>query len=193
LDHLLDWLDGFGARRVVLALGHLADAVIARLQAHPRADLEPEPLGTAGAIRFARQKLVSDPVLVLNGDRLVDADLCAMLEQHRQAGAAGTILCTEVADASRCGRIILDAGGRIERFVEKDPDFRGPALVNAGVYLLSPALIDRIAAGQATSLERDVFVRLPPGSLMAFAGRFPFIDIGTPASLAAARDYLARR
>ena len=64
--------------------------------------------------------------------------------------------------------------------------FHGRALINAGVYLLSAGLLDDIAAGEAASIERDVFERLPSGSLAAFAGRFRFIDIGTPESLARA-------
>ena len=88
LDHLIDWLARFGAHRIVFGLGHKADAVISYLNEHPRPDLaietvvEPRPLGTAGAIRFARASLRSDPVLVLNGDSYVDADLCDLVERH---------------------------------------------------------------------------------------------------------------
>ena len=83
LWYLLEWLRKFGARRIVLGLGHGAGAVLDYLRAQPAADLdivtvvEPSPLGTAGAIRFARAHLRSDPVLVLNGDTFVNADLCA--------------------------------------------------------------------------------------------------------------------
>jgi NDP-sugar pyrophosphorylase family protein len=189
LDHLLDWLRGLGARRVVLGLGHRAEAVLDYLRNHPRPDLmlshviEPHPLGTAGAIGFARHELHSDPILVINGDSLADADLCGMVARQRDSGALGTVLCAEVADAGRYGRVVVDHAGSIQAFAEKDPTFHGPALVNAGIYLLSAALLDRIAADRSVSLERDVFERLPPGSLTAFAGRFKFVDIGTPESL----------
>ncbi len=191
LDILVAWLRRFGVRRIVLGLGHRADAVIAHLDANPppgvtiETVIEPTPLGTAGALRFARSRLVSDPVLVMNGDSFVDADLAAFMARHRAAHGAGTLLCAEVADAGRFGRVLLD-NGDIRRFVEKDPAFRGRALVNAGLYLLSARLLDEVAAGQAVSLERDVFERLPAGSLAAHAGRFAFIDIGTPESLAIA-------
>jgi len=193
LDHLLDWLRCFGARRVLLGLGYQAKAVVDYLQLHPRSDLklsyaiEPRPLGTAGALRFARSELRSDPVLVINGDSFAGADLCGMVQRQRDGGASGTVLCTEVADAGRYGRVILDQTGSIQRFVEKDATFQGPALVNAGVYLLSATLLDQIAHDDSTSLENDVFERLPQGSLLAFTGQFQFIDIGTPESLAIAR------
>jgi mannose-1-phosphate guanylyltransferase len=199
LAHLVGWLKRFGAKRVIFGLGHRANAVIEYLQGNPGNGIElvvvvePEPLGTAGAIRFVRARLQSDPVLVMNGDSLIDANLCEFLDCHRASTANGSILCTEVENAGRYGRVEIDREGRIERFVEKDAAFHGSALVNAGVYLLSATLLDRIAADAAISLERDVFQRMPPGSLAAFAGRFKFVDIGTPESFARAGSMFEAR
>src|SRR5579883_1653402 len=93
LSYLLRWLTNFGARRVQLALGEGAAAVQGYLRdfCDPAlavtAVIEPHPLGTAGAVRFARARLRSDPVLVMNGDSFVGADLCAFLAFHRANGA----------------------------------------------------------------------------------------------------------
>jgi NDP-sugar pyrophosphorylase family protein len=180
LAYLLDWLRRFGAKRIVLGLernkSSYDDLTVVTVT-------EPEPLGTAGAIRFARANLRTDPVLVMNGDSFADADLCAFVAHHRRARAKATLLCAEVEDAGRYGRVELDGDGRIAGFIEKDPDFHGKSAVSAGVYLFSAALLDEIAGGGAVSLERDVFGRAPSGSLDAFAGPFAFIDIGTPESL----------
>ncbi len=191
LAYLLDWLRRFGARRVVLGLGHRAQAVIDFLERNKSSYddftvatvTEPEPLGTAGAVRFARANLRTDPVLVMNGDSFADADLCAFVAHHRRVKAKATLLCAEVDDAGRYGRVELDGKGRIAGFIEKDPNFHGRSAVSAGVYLFSAALLDEIASGGAVSLERDVFGRAASGSLDAFAGPFAFIDIGTPESL----------
>jgi mannose-1-phosphate guanylyltransferase len=191
LAYLLAWLRRFGAKRIVLGLGHRAQAVIDFLERNKSSydDLtvvtvtEAEPLGTAGAIRFARPNLRSDPALVMNGDSFADADLCAFVAHHRRVRAKATLLCAEVDEAGRYGRVEFDDEGRIRGFIEKDPSFRGRSAVSAGVYLLSAALLDEISAGGAVSLERDVFGQAVSGSLDAFAGPFTFTDIGTPESL----------
>jgi NDP-sugar pyrophosphorylase family protein len=126
----------------------------------------------------------------MNGDSFAEVDLCEFVKHHRDAKANATLLCAEVEDAGRYGRVELDKTGRIRGFIEKDPDFHGISPVSAGVYLFSAALLDEIAAGKASSLEREVFACAPAGSLDAFAGRFAFIDIGTPESLALAEHII---
>lgn len=188
LEHLLDWLESHGARRVVLLLGHRADQIRAHLAAHPRRNIafdfsvEPAPLGTGGALGFARGHLASDPVLVVNGDTFVDGDLDALLAAHRAARAAATILCVEVPDAGRYGRVEI-AHGRVAAFCEKDANWRGAAAINAGVYLVSRGLLAKIPADRPVSLERDIFEKLPAGELAAHLdARARFVDIGTPES-----------
>jgi mannose-1-phosphate guanylyltransferase len=197
LAWLLDWLTGCGVRRVVLCLGHLAGKVQAWAAAHPRPDMEivtsvePAPLGTAGGLRHARALLRSDPVLVMNGDTFVAADLDALLRRHRETGAEITILCAEVEDAGRYGRVELDADRRITRFAEKEPG-SGRGLINAGVYLLSKSALDRLAAGNAKSIEREIFMAEGPGRIVADVTRGAFIDIGTPESLSDAATAFRR-
>lgn len=193
LDHLLVWLKGFGARRIVLCLGYRADMVVDHLrQAAPgRLDvmtsIEPKPLGTAGGLRLAVPLLISDPVLVINGDTFVDADLAAFVAAHRRSGARASILATEVPSMARYGRLAIDADGGIGRFAEKDPSDTGPGPINAGLYLFARSWLADLARASAESLERDVFAAAPAGSFRAVpAGNAAFVDIGTPESLAQA-------
>ncbi|WP_448191812.1 nucleotidyltransferase family protein [Azospirillum sp. sgz301742] len=193
LGHLLDHLAQYGTKRVVLCLGHLADRVTAWLAQGGHAldvvcEIEPQPLGTAGALRFVRDELKTGAVLVMNGDTFLDADLRAFVAAHRLSGAEASVLCVEVEDAARYGRVDIDAAGRVVRFAEKSP---GRGTVNAGVYLFSAAFLDRLAASDAVSLERDVLERLPPGTLHAVVVHGRFIDIGTPDSLARAPAVIA--
>lgn len=199
LEHLLDWLESHGARRVVLLLGHRADQIEAHLAAHPRPHLEfafsvePEPLGTCGALGYAARHFRSDPVLVVNGDTFVDGDLAALARAHRAASSPATLLCVEVPDAGRYGRVDVK-DGRIAAFREKDPSFRGAAAINAGVYLVSKALLSTMASDRPVSLERDVFEKLAPGTLGAFVDpKARFVDIGTPESWAGAASVVEGR
>ena len=193
LSILLAWLQGFGAVRVIFGLGHLSGEVENYFQSHTPEGMEcvsvvePEPLGTAGAIRHLAIHLQNNPVLVLNGDTFVDADLCAFLESHRDSGAAGSILCTQVADAGRYGSVDIH-GGKINGFREKNPGDRA-GLISAGAYLFEQDMLDTIDNGGA-SLETDVFQKLEPGTLHAYTGDFTFLDIGTPDDLARAPEIL---
>lgn len=196
LDFVINQLKLFGARRMILGLGHLADKVVSHLDAHPPeamdivTAIEPEPMGTAGALRLLASRIETDPVLVMNGDSFMDADLCRFLDAHRQSGALGSILAAEIGDTARYGRLKLSPQGRIEAFLEKDRSLSGPGVINAGVYLFSAAMMEKIGAMEGPSLERDVFEALPSGTLNAVIGEGAFIDIGTPADLGRAADVL---
>lgn len=197
LDHVFAWLARFGARHVVLGLGHLAERVVDHLAAHPpdginvETVIEPEPLGTAGALRLMRDKLETDPVVVMNGDTIADADACALLDAHRRWKTAATLLCVQAETGARFGRIEADADYRILRFAEKDAG-AGPGLVSAGIYVLSQGFVSEIAGTRVCSLEDEVFAVQPPGRMRVFAGAFPFLDIGTPESLATADEFVDR-
>lgn len=195
LDVLLEWLRGFGARRVVLGLGHLGDRVVGYLERNPAVAagievvpvIEPAPLGTAGAVRFMRPYLTSDPVFILNGDTFVEADVAAFVAGHRAEGCDISLLCAAVESVARFGSVEVDSLGKVRRFVEKDEARQGPGLISAGMYLFSAAQLNFLAAGSGTSLERDVLQAQPPGTIRAETTQGRFIDIGTPDSLAAAQ------
>lgn len=193
VDHLLTWLAGYGAKRVILCLGFRADLVTDHLARHPFPgvevvpSIEPTPLGTAGGLRLAVPLLRTDPVLVMNGDTFVDADLADFVEAHRARRADASVLCASVPSTARYGRLDIDGAGRIRRFAEKDPADTGPGSINAGLYLFSQPWLADFARGTGPSLERDVFAKSPPGSFHAVPARgATFLDIGTPESFAQA-------
>jgi mannose-1-phosphate guanylyltransferase len=196
LEFVINRLKLFGARRLVLGLGHLAGAVVEYLEAHPPQEIavvtmiESEPMGTAGAIRHVAGRIESDPVLIMNGDSFIDADLCGFLAAHEQSGAEASLLCAEIEDTTRYGRLQLSPQGRIEAFLEKDPALSGPGVINAGVYLFSGAMLKTIEAMDGPSLELDVFAALAPETLNAVPSTGTFIDIGTPDDLARAENVL---
>lgn len=199
LDHLLAWLASFGARRVVLCVGFRAEAVLDHVANLPFPGIEvvtsqeTEPLGTAGALRLALPHLRSEPVLVMNGDTFVDADLAAFAAAHHARRATASILCATVPSTARYGRLDIDDAGRIRRFSEKDPSDTRPGPINAGLYLFSQPWLATFARSTGSSLERDAFAAAAPGTFDAInAGGVTFIDIGTPESFADAERVIGQ-
>lgn len=196
LDILIARLRHFGANRLILALGHLGDKVSGYLESHPQEGMdivtvvEPQPLGTAGALRFLSPKIESNPVMVMNGDSFTGADLCAFVDGHHQSGADASILCAHVEDTGQYGRVNISPEGQVVEFQEKDESITGPGFINAGVYLFSATMVAIIQNREGPSLERDVFQALEPGTLGAVTTDAPFIDIGTPEDLARAETVL---
>lgn len=185
LDHLLDWFEGFGVSNIVLCLGHLSDKIVAHVSGRGNVHcvVEPEPLGTGGAIKFARKHLSSDDVLVINGDTWLDTDLCTFYASHKKHRLPSSILCLKVDDVSRYGSVTID-NEKITMFLEKDPSKTGPGLISAGTYLFSQNSLDQLMAADGGSLEQDFLQCQPSGTIHGFiAKEASFIDIGTPESL----------
>jgi mannose-1-phosphate guanylyltransferase len=191
--HQLDHLRRGGVTDVIFSCGYRPEA----LEAHfgdgsafglrLRYVVDPEPLGTAGAIKNAEDLIEAERLLVFNGDILTDLDLDALAEQHAASGALGTIALTPVEDPSAFGLVRLHPDRAVEAFLEKPrPETLRPGepfLINAGTYLVERAFLDWIPAGQACSIEREVFPRVAAdGRLFGFPSVCYWRDIGTPAS-----------
>jgi mannose-1-phosphate guanylyltransferase len=156
--------------------------------------VEEEPLGTGGAVRFAAEGL-DEPFFAVNGDSLREADLSALEAFHRERGAKATILLTPVDDPTRYGLVRVARDGRVQSFLEKPrPEEIDTNLINAGVYVLEPEVLDLIPSDRAVSIEREVFPRLvEEGSCYGLALDGYWLDVGTPESyLQAHRDVLER-
>ena len=145
--------------------------------------VEPMPLGTAGAVRYAGDSL-TESVLVFNGDILTEVDLAAVLRLHRERRAKATIVLTPVENPAAYGLVTTDAGGNVKRFIEKPkPGEITCNTINAGIYVLEPETFDRIPRGATWSIERSYFPSLieRKETFVAYVCPGYWIDIGTPA------------
>jgi NDP-sugar pyrophosphorylase family protein len=144
--------------------------------------VEPVPLGTAGAVKYAGENL-TDSVVVFNGDVLTQIDLAEVIALHRQRRAKATIVLTPVDNPSAYGLVETDADGNITRFLEKPKaDEITTDNINAGIYVLEPDTFDRIPSEVAWSIERSYFPSLVERgeTFVAYIYRGYWIDIGTP-------------
>ena len=190
LAYLLDQVRRAGVERIVLSCGYLPDPIRAAfgdgrsLGLRLEYAVEREPLGTAGAIRFAAEEAgVSGTFLALNGDILSDIDLGALVACHHAAGASASIALTAVDDPGRYGLVRTASDGSVLEFVEKPPPSEiDTDLINAGAYVLGPGALASVEPGCPTSIEREVFPLLAGAGLHAWRCDGYWSDVGTPAS-----------
>lgn len=144
--------------------------------------VEPAPLGTGGAVKYAGDKL-TESVVVFNGDVLTEIDLGAVIRLHRERRAKATIVLTPVDNPSAYGLVETDADGNIKRFLEKPkPEEITTSNINAGIYVLEPDTFDRIPSDVAWSIERSYFPSLIERNetFVGYIYKGYWIDIGTP-------------
>ena len=177
-----------GFSDIVLLAGHLGDQVEAAYngrrvhEAVVRVIREREPQGTGGALRFAAGEL-APWFLMSNGDSLFDFNL-RDLARPLESGMLGRLALREVTDPARYGAVTV-SNGKITRFLEKNTDLKGPALINGGVYLLSREVLSLVDG--PCSIEQDIFPKLAAArNLEGRAYDGYFLDIGLPDTYAKA-------
>jgi mannose-1-phosphate guanylyltransferase len=147
--------------------------------------VEPSPLGTGGAIKFAAGQTSGNggPIVVFNGDVFTSVDLPAVIALHRERRAKATIVLTPVDNPTAYGLVETDAHGNVQAFLEKPTaDQIRCDTINAGIYVIEPETLDRIPAETVYSIERGYFPSLVTNgeTFVAYVYRGYWIDIGTP-------------
>ncbi|KDO48143.1 hypothetical protein CISIN_1g0201131mg, partial [Citrus sinensis] len=189
--HQIEALKAVGVTEVVLAINYQPEVMLnflkefeKKLEIKITCSQETEPLGTAGPLALARDKLIDDsgePFFVLNSDVISEYPLKQMIEFHRGRGGEASIM---VDEPSKYGVVVMEeTTGKVEKFVEKPKNFVGNK-INAGIYLLNPSVLDRIEL-KPTSIEKEVFPEIAAENKL-FAMVLPgfWMDIGQP------KDYI---
>jgi len=186
ISFMLEWLHGHGVDDVIMSCGFLADSVRAvlgdgsELGIRLRFVEEPEPRGTAGALKMA-ESMLDERFLMLNGDVLTDIDLGAQIAQHERTGARATLSLVPVADPSAYGVVVLEDDRAVRDFVEKpSPGEVDSNLISAGAYVLDRSILELVEPDRNVSIEREVWPRLIGDGLFGFPSDRYWLDIGTP-------------
>jgi mannose-1-phosphate guanylyltransferase len=184
---MLDWLRQHGVDDVIMSCGFLATGVREVLGEYPGLGLrlrfveEPDPRGTAGALKLA-EPMLDERFLMLNGDVLTDIDLTSQIAQHEATGARATLALVPVPDPTAYGVVILEDDGSVRDFVEKpSPDKVQSNLISAGAYVLERSILELVPAERNVSIEREIWPLLVGNGLYGFASESYWLDIGTPA------------
>ncbi|CAN1770066.1 Mannose-1-phosphate guanylyltransferase 1 [Linum perenne] len=192
--HQIEALKAIGVTEVVLAINYQPEVMLTFLKEYEKkleititCSQETEPLGTAGPLALARDKLIDgsgEPFFVLNSDVISEYPLKEMIAFHKTHGGEASIIVTKVDEPSKYGVVVMEeATGKVEKFVEKPKIFVGNK-INAGIYLLNPSVLDRIEL-RPTSIEKEVFPKIASEKKL-YAMVLPgfWMDIGQP------KDYI---
>jgi D-glycero-alpha-D-manno-heptose 1-phosphate guanylyltransferase len=196
LAYLVDSLQKQGVTRIILSMHHLHEQIEAYFLTYHQTIqidylIESKPLGTGGAVSHAISQMeITDTVFVLNGDTFVKLNYKDMLHAHQKASSSLTLALHGVANCERYGKVSVD-GDWVVALQEKGAV--GPGYINAGVYLLEPAIFNTISLPEAFSLEKDFLIpHLHALHPLAYSMTDYFIDIGVPEDYLLAQSQLQR-
>jgi mannose-1-phosphate guanylyltransferase len=200
---MIEWLRSHGIEDVIMSCGFLATSVRnvlgdgSAFGIRLRFVEEPDPRGTAGALKFA-ESMLEERFLMLNGDVLTDLDLTAQITQHERTGARATLALVPVEDPTAYGLVRLTPDHAVAEFVEKPSSdqlegIRAGAqaggerplhtyanLISAGAYVLERDVLELVLPDRSVSIEREVWPRLIGSGLYGFPAESYWLDIGTP-------------
>jgi D-glycero-alpha-D-manno-heptose 1-phosphate guanylyltransferase len=198
LEWVIKYLDSQGISQTIVSTGYLGEVIEKYWANKTLGNIEVQccrettALGTGGAFVHVVKKSNQSPSawLVTNGDSLIFADLKPFFAHLEDETVSGVILGLLKKDASRYGSLVYDQDDNLISFAEKKP---GKAVINAGVYLLRHNLIPKFPHHSPLSFEQEVFPSLINNNVKfkIHIVEAPFLDIGTPSSLAQAEDFIA--
>lgn len=184
LERLIDNLVDQGITRVVLCVGHLSSQIIDFFKDRNDIEIlfstETEPLGTAGALKNALPLVISENLLVMNGDSLCSIKFSDLHDFHQKQKSFLTIVISPSEDTKDYGNITLNEMNRILSFNEKVGS-GSVSFINAGIYLMSLEALEQISNNFPVSLEVDFFPEIIKKEFcFGYTTNSMVMDIGTP-------------
>lgn len=167
MHHIVDLLRRHGITEIVVTLHYLADEIESYFGdgsgfgVRISYMVEDTPLGTAGAVKLAEDRLRDDSFIIISGDAMTDLDLTKLIEHHRTARNNATIALQQVQNPLEFGVVIAEDDGRITRFLEK-PSW-GEVFsdtINTGIYVLQPDIFEYMDSGGSYDFSKDLFPRM---------------------------------
>ena len=187
LLHQIEGLKRQGYTNYILIVGHLGHVIMdyfgdgSKYGVSIDYIVEEEPLGTAGALYYLKDKIDSD-FLLLNGDVIFDVNIEKFLQVHRKNGCEATILTHPNSHPYDSGIIMADGNGKVLKWLHKEEERQWyKNRVNAGIHILSERILDRFHEAKKTDLDRDILKKLiAEGELYAYDSPEYVKDMGTP-------------
>ena len=191
LQHLIENLREQGFTDIVISLNYLGNQIESFFENGTKFGVsirylrETNPMGTAGALSLLKQPVVS-PIVMLNGDLVISANLAKMLDFHEEKNATITVGAKVIETTIPFG--VLSTKGHVIEGIEEKPSRRD--LVNAGVYVLDTDTLSEISASGITDMPDFILDHVPTRRVVAFAMHETWADLGHPEDLKKAQDLL---
>jgi len=199
LEHHIELFKQQGIREFIVNLHYLPEKITSHCGDGSKFGVditysyEPELLGTAGAVKKMECLLRDGPFIVFYGDNLVRVEFAPLVEFHHARKALATNALFESPEPWTGGVVETGAEGRVSRFVEKpDPKQVSTNLINAGIIVAEPAILDAMPEKRFYDFGKDLFPKLLTEGkpLYAMKPEAYIQDVGTPERLAKAqRDF----
>ena len=200
IDYTLNSFFNAGIKDVIITTGYKFQALIEGVLEHKKPDqnilfsVEMEPAGTAGSIRIAGD-FVDDTFVVGSGDVLADFDIRELIKFHRDRKSKLTIALTSVEDPSQLGVVDLE-NDLVKRFIEKptkDETFSN--LVNAGIYVIEPEILNFIPLNKPYDFGRQLFPELLKSGfkVYGFKASGTWLDTGRPNDMITANQIMTKK
>ncbi|MEW5894593.1 MAG: sugar phosphate nucleotidyltransferase [Candidatus Omnitrophota bacterium] len=196
LSFQLERLSQSGFNHVVLAAGFGAEQIEQALSGYHygmdvELSVEPEALGTGGAIKFARSKGRGRRWVILNGDCFSNVDIPGMIKFHNEKRSLVTLAVAKRDDAYDYGTIEMGADNRITAFREKEKT-RTTGYVSVGLYCFEDKAFDLMPSSDKFSVETEFFPKILNNPVYGFTDPGTFLDIGTPERFAEAQRFFRK-
>lgn len=209
LQYIIEELKKSGVINIVLCIGYLADKFKeyfsdgSKLGVNIDYSVEKEFLGTAGAIKLAKDEL-EDEYFVVNGDTYLHLDYMEAYKEFKKAKKLGLMVVYDNSEKVADCNIAVDEQGMVAAYGKKEQLKKGDQLielkaepgkeykyVDAGVYVFKKEILSLIDGGKFVSLEGDIYPELiRRRELKAYVTGQRYYDLGTPERLQLIRKVL---
>jgi len=189
-----------GFKEVMINLHHLGHMIEQKLgDGSPwgiriHYSIEPTMLGTGGGIKAVESFFGGEPLLVMNGDTLIELDLTALVDQHLARGGVATMVLREDPEVERWGVVETTLDHRVltingQGWMPRPSDPQILRYMFAGVHVIHPRLLGHCPPGRPSSIIDGYVAELEGGSfIQGFIAKGYWSDIGTEERLARARQ-----
>jgi mannose-1-phosphate guanylyltransferase len=196
LEHILEWLKSKDITEIVVSTGYLGKMIQEYFENGSEWGVNisyatsPRPLGTAGQLKAAEEK-IRGRFVCLYGDAILDFDLHEVIRFHDKKRAVATMVLMKHSVEMKYGFMKTDKDGRLTEWKEK-PRISG--FINVGCYVMEKSFLRYIPAGRVYGMKETFEEAKAEGAkLYAMKTAGEFIDIGDRRSYREANDVYVKR